>query len=450
MKKTGITKRIGSLLVQIVLAMSFLCGCSSKNQDISVDAVDGVRRGIKILGEAFVEQPVEYEPCTLRFSWKQDETKNQAFLQVIEAFEQAYPGISVEGSGVEEENWEEVLLGQLSDQTAADINQISWEWIQEYSADASLFYDLYKEYEVLNLGTFGQKYLNLCTVAEELQAIPAAVTGRIFLFDATLFEQAGIPVPSTQQELMDAGESFRVRLGEEYYPLALNTTDRMELLIYYLESQYGKDWIVNGVLQYDVEEVTKGMEFLLSLEELHVIPTLQYMRSADSLVRDSGFNSGCYGGVFVKEDSLKQYQASLQAGHKIQAGQRFADMGIYNGGYVQVAVAYAVSENCAHPREAAIFLNFLLNQEESILVLKDTQGIPLSRVARSLGEEQELWDKTAWEANQTILEDDFAENPELAASIRDDSVYKDVLSGLSYGDYNAREAAQLLMDGLNQ
>ena len=125
-------------------------------------------------------------------------------------------------------------------------------------------------------------------------------------------------------------------------------------------------------------------------------------------------------------------------------------MGIYNGGYVQVAVAYAVSENCAHPREAAIFLNFLLNQEESILVLKDTQGIPLSRVAGNFGKEQELWDKTAWEANQTILEDDFAENPELAASIRDDSVYKDVLNGLSYGDYNAREAAQLLLDGLNQ
>ena len=90
MKRTGITKRMGSLLVQIVLAMSFLCGCSSKSQDISVNAVDGVRRGIKLLGEAFVERPVEYEPCTLRFSWKQDETKNQAFLLECLIFNYVY------------------------------------------------------------------------------------------------------------------------------------------------------------------------------------------------------------------------------------------------------------------------------------------------------------------------------------------------------------------------
>lgn len=447
MKRTGVFRQMGRIVTGTILAAVLLQGCGAKDDTLEKDLLIGVKKGIKVVNENTADKQIAYEPCTLQFSWWGEETINPQMQQAVECFEAAYPGIHVEASARQGENREEELLEQLLGGTASDINQIRWEWLQEYSADGSLFYDLYKAYEVLELGAFGQEYLNLCTIGEELQAIPASVTGRVFLFDATLFEQAGQTVPQTLQELVDAGEAFQSQLGDNYYPLALNTADRMALLVYYLESRYGKDWMVNGVLQYDVEEVEKGMEFLVMLEEQHVIPTLQKMKDADTMSRAAGWNNGFYGGVFLLDTELQQYRESLSDGHRLAVGARLKDLGIYQGGHVQVACAYAVSESCEHPREAALFLNFLLNCEEGIAAISDTQGIPLSRIARAYGKEQGMWDSTAWEANTRVLEADFRATPELMEGLQDASVYAGVMSGLSYGDYNAREAAQLLMDG---
>lgn len=68
---------------------------------------------------------------------------------------------------------------------------------------------------------------------------------------------------------------FAEKLGDDYYPLALGAYDKMILMVYYVESVYGKDWVVDGQLNYTTEEIAKGLEFIQSLEDNHVIPTAQ-------------------------------------------------------------------------------------------------------------------------------------------------------------------------------
>mgnify|MGYP007042472967 FL=1 len=40
---------------------------------------------------------------------------------------------------------------------------------------------------------------------------------------------------------MAAGKTFQEKLGDDYYP-APGRYDRMILMVFYLESKYGKDW----------------------------------------------------------------------------------------------------------------------------------------------------------------------------------------------------------------
>ena len=60
-----------------------------------------------------------------------------------------------------------------------------------------------------------------CVVAGKLQAVPISVTGKCFFWNKTTFEKAGLEIPKTMDELLNAGAVFRDKLGDEYYPLAM-------------------------------------------------------------------------------------------------------------------------------------------------------------------------------------------------------------------------------------
>ncbi len=51
---------------------------------------------------------------------------------------------------------------------------------------------------------------------------------------------------------MAAGKTFQEKLGDDYYPLHLGAYDRMILMVFYLESKYGKDWAdpITSTLNY--------------------------------------------------------------------------------------------------------------------------------------------------------------------------------------------------------
>ena len=100
------------------------------------------------------------------------------------------------------------------------------------------------------------------------------MTGRIFYWNKTTYDQAGIETPKALADLRAAGKVFQEKLGDEYYPLAMNEYDRTIFMVYYLESKYGKAWVENNELQYSEDEIKDGLEFIQSLEADHVIPSI--------------------------------------------------------------------------------------------------------------------------------------------------------------------------------
>ncbi len=99
------------------------------------------------------------------------------------------------------------------------------------------------------------------------------MTGRIFYWNKTTYDQAGIETPDLSR-LKSSRKVFQEKLGDEYYPLAMNEYDRTIFMVYYLESKYGKAWVENNELQYSEDEIKDGLEFIQSLEADHVIPSI--------------------------------------------------------------------------------------------------------------------------------------------------------------------------------
>lgn len=418
--------------IMLILACVYMSGCSNRNSELedvkSRDLTSKIILGVQNIDKSLAEKCVEYDECTLTLSGLDNEEDILVMKKAIQVFEEEYPGIIIE----------------IVEAPMQDISYIDMNGLYEYVTEESRFYDLYKEHDVLELGAFGQEYLNMCTISGALQALPVSVTGKIFVFNENIFSKAGIEVPDSLEELLAAGEIFADVLGDAYYPLAINVKERMELLIYYLQCVYGREWIVNGVLQYNIEELQEGMEFLTKLEDCHVIPSLPYMRSSDEFTKDVGWSNGYYAGIFEYDSEIKQYGETAPLGNSLVISGHFDDLGMFKGGYLKAEAAFAVSSTCTNPREAAIFLNYISNCEGGMTAINDSFGIPLSRNAKAYAEE-ELLSKLLYDANVIALDCEFYDSREYMDFIENSSLYTDVLIGLSYGDYNVKEAARVFM-----
>lgn len=447
--------KLVALGLAAVMTVSFAaCGQKQTKQEQTV-ANAQVENTEKTEGTALVENDGSYEPCTLKFSWWGGDSRHAATLEAIEAFEAKYPGIEVEAVYGTWTGWEDSMATMFATKTAPDINQINWNWLTSYSSDGSAFLDLNQVSGVLDLSQYSKEALDQCVVAGELQAVPAAMTGRIFYWNKTTFESADIEIPTTLEELMAAGETFKTKLGDDYYPLVLGEYDRMILMVYYLESVYGKPWVENGELQYTAAEIQTGLEFIQSLEGAHVTPSIKTILGdgADSLDKNPKWMNGTYAGIFEWDSSAGKFSAALQDGQEFVVGDYFPDMGDYQGGYSKVSLGFAISETCEHPKEAAMLLNFLLNEEEGTTLMASERGIPLSSAALENCTAKNLLNAIVAEANAKVLAwVSYPLDPkfESAALKSTDGVYYDVMAGLSYGEYSVDEAAAVLIDGINE
>lgn len=90
-------------------------------------------------------------------------------------------------------------------------------------------------------------------------------------------------------------------------------------MVYYVESVYGKDWVVDGQLNYTTEEIVKGLEFIQSLEDNHVIPTAQTLTGdgADSLDKNPKWMEGKYAGIFEWDSSASKFEKALNEGQEL-------------------------------------------------------------------------------------------------------------------------------------
>lgn len=81
------------------------------------------------------------------------------------------------------------------------------------------------------------------------------------------------------------------------------------------------------------------------------------------------------------------------------------------------------------------------------------RGVPLSKAALDICTEKKLVDAKISEANAKVQNwVSFELDPHFEDSTlkSEDGVYKDVFSGFSYKDYKVGDAAQTLMDGVNE
>ena len=399
------------------------------------------------------------DPVTLTMSWWGGESRHNAYQEAIKEFQTEHSNITVNPTFAAWSGWEDTMSTKFAGGVAEDVCQINWNWLYNYSANAQTFLDLNSVSDYLDLTQWDDAKLTACNVANSQQCVPVSMTGRIFFWNMTTFNKAGITeCPKTLDDLMNAGKTFQEKLGDDYYPLHLGAYDRMILMVFYLESKYGKDWAdpTTSTLNYTEDEIAEGIDFIKSLVDGHVIMSLPtyYGSNGDNAAHQSNeWITGKLAGCFEWDSSATKYQDALDEENKpgFIVGEEIK-FGDYNGGFSKVSMGLAITKTCKTPAEGAMLINFLLNEEKGASIMGSECGIPASKAGLAAAQAAGKIKDLVAEANGKVMDfvscqlDPLFEASDLKAT--GTGTYQEVFDTLDYDNAAGADLVGTLLDGM--
>ena len=399
------------------------------------------------------------DPVTLTMSWWGGESRHNAYQEALKAFSAEHTTITVNPTFAAWSGWEDTMSTKFAGGVAEDVCQINWNWLYNYSGNGQTFLDLNSVTDYLDMSQWDNAKLGACNVANAQQCVPISMTGRIFYWNMTTFNKAGITeVPATEDDLFAAGKAFQEKLGDDYYPLHLGAYDRMILMVFYLESKYGKDWAdpVTSTLNYTEEEIAEGLAFIKSLVDNHVMMNLKtyYSANSDTATHQSNeWITGKIAGIFEWDSAASKYSSALDDANKdgFTVGEEIK-FGDNNGGFSKVSMGLAITKTSKCVAEAATLINFLLNEEKGASIMGSECGIPASKAGLAAAQAAGAVKDLVAEANAKVMAfttnklDPLFENNDLKAS--GTGIYQEVFDTVDYDGVSGADVVDTLLDGM--
>ena len=399
------------------------------------------------------------DPVTLTMSWWGGESRHNAYQEALKAFSAEHTTITVNPTFAAWSGWEDTMSTKFAGGVAEDVCQINWNWLYNYSGNGQTFLDLNSVTDYLDMSQWDDAKLGACNVANAQQCVPISMTGRIFYWNMTTFNKAGITeVPATEDDLFAAGKAFQEKLGGDYYPLHLGAYDRMILMVFYLESKYGKDWAdpTTSTLNYTADEIAEGIDFIKSLVDGHVIMPLPtyYGANGDGATHQSNeWITGKIAGIFEWDSAASKYQDALDEENKpgFTVGEEIK-FGDYNGGFSKVSMGMAITKTCKNPAEAATLIEYLWNGDGAAIMGSEC-GVPASKAGLATAQAAGKINELVAEANGKVMSfvscqlDPLFESSDLKAT--GTGIYQEVFDTVDYDNKSGADVVDTLLDGMS-
>ena len=399
------------------------------------------------------------DPVTLTMSWWGGESRHNAYQEALKAFSAEHTTITVNPTFAAWSGWEDTMSTKFAGGVAEDVCQINWNWLYNYSGNGQTFLDLNSVTDYLDMSQWDDAKLGACNVANAQQCVPISMTGRIFYWNMTTFNKAGITeVPATEDDLFAAGKAFQEKLGDDYYPMHLGAYDRMILMVFYLESKYGKDWAdpVTSTLNYTEDEIAEGIDFIKSLVDGHVMMNLKtyYSANSDTATHQSNeWITGKIAGIFEWDSAASKYQDALDEENKpgFTVGEEIK-FGDYNGGFSKVSMGMAITKTCKNPAEAATLIEYLWNGDGAAIMGSEC-GVPASKAGLATAQAAGKINELVAEANGKVMSfvscqlDPLFESSDLKAT--GTGIYQEVFDTVDYDNKSGADVVDTLLDGMS-
>ena len=349
----------------------------------------------------------------------------------------------------------EKLTTQIAGGTEADIMQVNWPWLSFYSADGSGLADLNELSDIIDLSNWDAAQIEAGTMNGKLNGLPISTTGRLFVFNKTTWDKAGLAIPTTWDDLLAAGPVFKEKLGEDHYPFEAAGLDAALIVTLYGTQATGRPLIdpATNSLAWNLEELTNAINMYGALVESGAIESWPE-RAANGntpLHENPEWSQGKIAGTYQWDSTYFKISDPLVDGQELVYSDLLTQDGQATPGiYRKASMVFSVSANSEKKEAAAQIVNCLLNEPEGVAALGSTRGVPASIMAREQLLGADAIKPIQIEAQAKVIS---AQGPAIHPMMEFPSVrsaMSDNLELFAYGEATAEEAAQEMINAIEE
>lgn len=446
-------KKQAALLMAAVLAAGALTGCGSGSGSSQADTAADTASVKESTGEKAADGTAEAaagtgEPVTLRFAWWGSDSRHQALLGVIDAYQKKNPNVKVEAEYQGYDGYYEKIMTTLSSNTAPDIIQLSKEWLPDIQGAKHYLADL--STLPVDLTTLKDRLLEIAgTYNGEPNIFPCTVGGSVTYVNVDFANQYGIDLTKayTWDDIKELGRTIHEQ-DEEAYLMTADADMLNRLFVQpYLVQKTGKPLIDEETYAMNFTEAD-AVEAFRNVMELYENNALEPFGEAATFAGQADQNmkwvNGKIGMIIDYTGSAPKYLASIDSPLDVMPMPVTADAKCSGVAYSGDR-GYAVNDNSANKEEAAKFLDFLMNDPEAIAICKTDVGYCPTKQSDDIliaaGVVSEIQKKGV-----ELSEPNSYTNNMISGNTELEVIRKDLIQEVVYQDITPEEAAKELVE----
>lgn len=452
-------KRLTAIALTATMAVSLLAGCGSSTSGTAATASSDTAASGAASAETSAAASSDTaassgEAVTLRFAWWGGDERNAATQEVIQQFEDAHPGVTIEGEPGSSDGYHDKLATQLASGTAADIVQIDPETMPTFVSTGDYFVDL--NTTAMDMSLFNQDY-----IGEQINGnydgkqlgLPTGIAGPAILVNKDNADKFGIDMTKegiTWDDWIEYGKKVQEQDPESYL-FCLNKEYIVNLFVLTMAKQYsGKVFDDQGKLVLTTEDLTKVFDYVKELYDNNVVAPASYQASytGDDIQSDANWLAGKY----VAAPCYISTEDVMVAGYpdaNYVAGTLPVVDNAKDGGFASnTPQLLSITNTCKNVDTAVEFLNYFYNDKTAEETLGATRSVPPTEQARSICTENGSLTQVVSDSADIAVDVGGTPNDSVSSSEEAKTILYDAVESIGYGESTPEDAAADVIDQL--
>lgn len=324
--------------------------------------------------------PPGSKQVTLRFDWWGNADRAEITEKAIDLFEQKNPNIKVETSFAEFNAYFQKLATQIAGGGAPDVLQMDYRYVREY-ADRNVLAQLDNGPAKVDTTGVTQQLLSGGSVNGKLYGIPPTQNTQVFSYDFKQWETSGAAAPkdgwtwndlkASAQKVTDSTQGKVKGLGdfggiEDWFEVWLR--------------QQGKNLYNEGKIAYTAADVARWWEMTDGMRRSGAVTPAELTTKMDGSDANNPVTQKLASGGFGYDSGFTAKSWEI-AGREFKLSPFPTDTGKL-GQYAKPAMMFSISQRSENKPEAAMLINFLINDPEAGKILGMSRGLPANGKVR--------------------------------------------------------------------
>ncbi|WP_339316392.1 sugar ABC transporter substrate-binding protein [Paenibacillus sp. FSL R10-2734] len=427
------TKNRIMLFVTILTIITLLSACTPGGAD-KVSSDDQSANGSK-------------ESVELRFSWWGSQVRTENTLKVIELFEKKYPNIKITGEyvGGTDGYWNKINT-QIAGGNAPDLIQLGNNFPEYVSRNTLLDLNPYIGKKI-NVDHIDKTTIAAGQVDGITYGISLGSNSFGVAYNTELIKKAGMEPPNGDWTWDGFGKyaaDLTKALGKGIY----GTVDesRFPLLFNFMARQSGHSLYRDGKVSVVEQDFVNWLSMWDKFRKEGATTTAEMAAAYTESPDNSSFVEGKTAMHFIWSNQVNAYQKVMKDEINIVLppnGGQSAEKGLW----LQPSQVVSVNAKTKYPEEAAMFIDFMVNDPEATMILGNERGIPASATAReALMKNATPQDKKIYDFIDIAIQNSTTNDPEPPNGNEFTTEMLNISQSVAFGKKSIAEGSKVLFE----